>query len=72
LVNKARPSEDLLARYHKIGAEFVTPDCDRIAALGYTPITGSFVSESAVVRHDPDKLANAILRLWGDRSRFGK
>jgi uncharacterized cofD-like protein len=72
LVNKARPSEDLLARYHKIGAEFVAPDCDRIAALGYTPITGSFVSESAVVRHDPDKLANAILRLWGDRSRFGK
>lgn len=67
LVNKAVPSPDLLARYAQTGAELVTPDADKIAALGYKPITGSFISESAVVRHDSDKLAKAILRLTTTR-----
>ncbi len=71
LVNKATPSEDLMARYRKTGAELVTADTDKIAALGYKAIVGSFISESAVVRHDPDKLAQAILRLV-DRSLFAR
>ncbi len=72
LVNKAAPSEELMARYEKSGAQLVTPDADAIAAMGYRPIVGSFISESAVVRHDPDKLAEAILRLWVGRSRFAR
>ena len=71
LVNKARPSDELLERYRKTGAELVTPDVDAIAAMGYHVVLGSFISESAVVRHDPDKLAGAILRL-ADRSLFGR
>jgi uncharacterized cofD-like protein len=71
LVNKATPSEDLMARYRKTGAELVTADTDKIAAMGYKPIVGSFISETAVVRHDPDKLAQAILRLV-DRSLFAR
>ncbi|MBC8101242.1 MAG: YvcK family protein [Cytophagales bacterium] len=73
LVNTARPSdEELLARYKKTGSQFVEPDVAEIAAMGYKPITGSFISESAVVRHDPEKLAKAILRVWSDRPFFGK
>jgi hypothetical protein len=40
--------------------------------LGYKPITGNFISESAVVRHDSEKIARAILALWSDRNPFGK
>lgn len=67
LVNTARPSPDLLARYQKSGAELVTPDVAVIVAMGYKVIQGAFISESAVVRHDPDKLAAAIFRLAAAR-----
>lgn len=72
LVNKALPSGELLRRYNKTGAEPVIPDVEAITAMGYRVITGSFVSETVVVRHDPDKLAEAIFRLAGDRSLFAR
>jgi uncharacterized cofD-like protein len=73
LVNTARPSdEELLARYKKTGSQFVEPDVAEIIALGYKPITGNFISESAVVRHDSDKIARAILGIWSDRHAFSK
>lgn len=73
LINNARPSdEELLARYKKTGSQFVEPDAAEVTALGYKPITGNFISESAVVRHDPEKIARAILGLLSDRYSFGK
>jgi uncharacterized cofD-like protein len=73
LVNTARPSDEaLIARYRSTGAQFVDPDVDEISALGYKPVRGSFISESAVVRHDAEKLARAILRLWSERPLFGR
>jgi uncharacterized cofD-like protein len=73
LMNTARPSdEELLARYKKTGSQFVEPDVAEIIELGYKPITGNFISESAVVRHDPEKIARAILALWSERNPFGK
>ncbi len=73
LVNTARPNdEELLARYKKTGSQFVEPDAAEIIALGYKPISGNFISESAVVRHDPEKIAKAILQIWSDRHTFGK
>jgi uncharacterized cofD-like protein len=71
LVNTTKPSDELLARYTKSGATFVNPDVDVIHARGYKTIRGSFISESAVVRHDPDKIARAILKLYGERPIFG-
>lgn len=67
LVNTARPSDDLLARYTKSGAEFVKPDTDVIKARGYRPVIGSFISQSAVVRHDHDHISRAILRLFSGK-----
>ncbi|MBV9848631.1 MAG: YvcK family protein [Armatimonadetes bacterium] len=63
LVNKERPSEELLVRYAKHGQQFVEPDMDAIRALGYAPYAANLISQSDVVRHDPVRLADAIVRL---------
>lgn len=63
LVNTTLPRQDLIDKYRQSGQEFVEPDIDRIRSMGYRPITGNFISESDVVRHDPLRLAEAILKL---------
>lgn len=63
LVNATRPSPELLERYQQSGAEFVEPDIDRIRAMGYRTTAGDFISQTDVVRHDPYKLADAIMQL---------
>jgi uncharacterized cofD-like protein len=68
LVNKEVPSMRLLEKYHREGAELVSPDVDIIREMGYKPITGNFISQTEVVRHDPQKLAQAILRLVFEKS----
>ena len=68
LVNKEVPSMRLLEKYHREGAELVSPDVDVIREMGYKPITGNLISQTEVVRHDPEKLAQAILRLVFEKS----
>lgn len=68
LVNKEVPSLRLLEKYQREGAELVSPDIDVVREMGYKPITGDFISQTDVVRHDPQKLAQAILRLVFERS----
>jgi uncharacterized cofD-like protein len=68
LANKEVPSIRLLEKYHHGGAELVSPDVDVIREMGYKPITGNFISQTEVVRHDPQKLAQAILRLVFEKS----
>lgn len=63
LVNTATPSPELLERYRASGQEMVEPDIDRIRAMGYRVVAGNFISESDFVRHDPIRLAEAILKL---------
>jgi uncharacterized cofD-like protein len=63
LVNNATPAPELMERYHASGQELVLADIDRIRQMGYKVITGSFISQSDYVRHDPVRLAEAILRL---------
>jgi uncharacterized cofD-like protein len=63
LVNTGQPSETLVDRYQQYGQLMVEPDADRIRSMGYRPILGNFMSESDVVRHDPQRLAEAIMKL---------
>jgi uncharacterized cofD-like protein len=63
LVNTARPSQDLLEKYRGVGAVLVEPDTDRIKQMGYRAITGNFISQTDVVRHDSLALAQAIMDL---------
>ena len=69
LINTAPISPALLARYASEGQSPIEPDLDRIRALGVEPITGAFVHEGDVLRHDYDKVAETLLHLALDRDR---
>ena len=63
LVNTGEPNIELLEKYRRTGSVLVEPDTDRIRREGYRPITGNFINESDVVRHNSDGLAKAIMKL---------
>ncbi|MCC6442582.1 MAG: YvcK family protein [Armatimonadetes bacterium] len=63
LANTEVPSEPLLERYRQEGADYVVPDLDKIQALGFTPVGARLISQTHVVRHDPHKLAEAVINL---------
>ena len=63
LINTAPISPTVLTRYALEGQSPIEPDLERIRALGVEPITGSFVHEGNVLRHDYDRLAEAVLDL---------
>lgn len=64
MVNTARPTDEMLARYTNAGADFVEPDLEAIQDLGYSPVKGTYMSETDVVRHDSERLAHDILDLY--------
>ena len=61
LVNKIRPAPEVLAAYAAEGAQFVEPDFDQIAALGSEPIPADVLSRTNLARHDPHRLAAALM-----------
>ena len=63
LINTAPISPTLLAQYAREGQTPIEPDLDRIRALGVEPIPGNFVHEGSVLRHDPDRVTEALLKL---------
>ncbi|MCE5314303.1 MAG: YvcK family protein [Armatimonadota bacterium] len=63
LVNQERPTRELLEKYALQGQYFVEPDVADIKEMGYRPIVGDYISQTDVVRHDPNKLAEAIIKL---------
>ncbi len=67
LVNVGQANR-LLPLYERDGAFQVPADLETIAAFGITPVTGDFISEGYLVRHDAMKLAAAILRIAEERS----
>jgi uncharacterized cofD-like protein len=63
LINTAPISPTLLEQYAREGQLPIEPDLDRIRSLGVEPITGNFVHEGNVLRHDHDRVTEAVLRL---------
>jgi uncharacterized cofD-like protein len=63
LINIAPISPTLLRQYALEGQLPIEPDLDRIRALGVEPITGNFAHEGDVLRHDPDRVTEALLKL---------
>jgi uncharacterized cofD-like protein len=63
LINTAPISPALLARYAREGQQPIEADLDRVRALGVEPITGNFVHEGNVLRHDHDRVAERLLEL---------
>ena len=63
LVNTAPFSGGRLEQYAREGQNPIEADLDRIRALGVEPITGDFVHEGDVLRHDYDRVAAKLLDL---------
>lgn len=63
LVNTAPFSPATLARYAAENAAPIEADIERIESMGIRCIAGNFVSEGNVVRHEPHRVTDALLKL---------
>jgi len=63
LVNTGTISATRLEQYAREGQEPIMADLERVRALGVEPVTGNFVHEGDVLRHDYDKVAERLLAL---------
>jgi uncharacterized cofD-like protein len=63
LMNVATIAPDLLERYGAGGARPIPLERDRLEALGCRPVARDLVGAGPLIRHDPDKLARAVLAL---------
>jgi hypothetical protein len=63
VVNSAEFSERVQQRYLLLGARPVEYDISRMKALVPWVVESDLVAEGIFVRHDPDKLANAVMSL---------
>ena len=67
LINTGPISAERLERYAREGQQPIEPDLDRIRALGVEPVTGDFVHEGDLLRHDYDRVAERVLVLGLER-----
>jgi uncharacterized cofD-like protein len=63
LINTGPISAVRLERYAREGQRPIEADLERIRALGVEPITGNFVHEGDVLRHDYDLVTERVLTL---------
>jgi uncharacterized cofD-like protein len=60
------PPRRLLETYAEGGQTPVAPDRDQIEALGVRVVDARVISETETVRHDPQKLADVVVKLIDD------
>lgn len=63
LINTAPISSQVLDRYAKEGQAPITADLDRVEARRTVPVTGNFVHEGHLLRHDYDRVADTLIQL---------
>jgi uncharacterized cofD-like protein len=63
LINTAPISAERLEQYEREGQEPIEADLERVRSLGVEPLIGNFVHEGDVLRHDYDRVAEALLGL---------
>jgi uncharacterized cofD-like protein len=61
IVNQEQPPSARLRAYSEEGSQFVEPDTKKIK--GVQVITGQFLTKAGLIRHEPGKIAEAILQL---------
>ncbi|MDI3523166.1 MAG: hypothetical protein PWR31_1976 [Bacillota bacterium] len=66
LVNSERAAPEVLARYREEGAQPVKIDRRALARLRVRSQEAPLLSQDSVARHDPDKLARALLGLLAE------
>jgi uncharacterized cofD-like protein len=67
LINTGPISAVRLEQYAREGQQPIEADLDAVRALGVEPVTGNFVHEGDVLRHDYDLLADKLLVLGLER-----
>ena len=72
IVNAEDLSDEQIALYRAKGQEPISPDVEKIEQMGIKVIPAKLVSKSDMVRHDPQKLAQAIMSLAYRLRLFGK
>jgi uncharacterized cofD-like protein len=72
IVNSEDISDEQKALYRAKGQEPISPDVEKIEQMGIKVIPAKLVSKSDMVRHDPQKLARAIMSLAYRLRLFGK
>jgi uncharacterized cofD-like protein len=65
LLNTGVPSSDLLAKYRAEGAELVEVDRERLASLGMECAEDNLLAQDGVIRHDPNRLGQAVYKWSG-------
>jgi uncharacterized cofD-like protein len=68
LVNTGHISALRLEQYAREGQQPIEADLEQVRALGVEPVTGNFVHEGDVLRHDYDLVAERLLALGLERS----
>jgi uncharacterized cofD-like protein len=63
LLNRSPIPQRLKARYAKKGAEPILTDLKELEKMGLRVVTGDYLQEDGVVRHDSDAVASALLNL---------
>ena len=63
LINTGPISEIRLEQYAREGQTPIEADLEQVKALGVEPVTGDFVHEGDVLRHDFDRVAERVLSL---------
>jgi len=63
LINTTPISVERLEQYAREGQEPIEADLERVRSLGVEPLTGNFVHEGEVLRHDYDRVAEILLGL---------
>lgn len=72
IVNNQMASASQLNQYKEKGAEPVTPDIEKIEALGIKVVLARLINNTDLVRHNPTALAEAIISLIYRLRLFGK
>jgi uncharacterized cofD-like protein len=67
LINTSAISAAQLEKYAREGQEPIEADLERVRALGVEPVTGNFVHEGDLLRHDYDLVAERVLALGLER-----
>jgi uncharacterized cofD-like protein len=65
LINNGLPSDEARSRYRAEDAHVVFADVEALEKMGYHAMAADFLNETNLVRHDPEKLAAAIMDLLG-------
>jgi uncharacterized cofD-like protein len=63
IFNNKKPSADRVAKYEKEGAAFVKCSKEDFKGRKFKIIKGNFLRKKGFIRHDPNKLAKALLRI---------